>query len=199
MKLEVASKTRGVLVKPESSKYWALCALLMILLLDADPVLATQTHGEPEGLYVHQFAHLFFIISMGTLEFWLRQRNLVQEPGWKYIQLAAIFFIVWNLDAALVHLMDEHLDILGITKSDLWHIQIESVQGHYSLPILYYVLKLDHLFCVPAMFFLYRGLRSLVIDAERRAQAENHLQAEDRVQAEGGLQDVNGPSGEFQR
>lgn len=180
-------------MKPESSKYWALCALLMILLLHADPVLATQTHKEPEGLYMHQIAHLFFIISMGSLEFWLRQRNLVQEPGWKFIQLAAILFIVWNLDAALVHLMDEHLDILGITKSDLWHIQIESLQGHYSLPILYYLLKLDHLICVPAMFCLYRGLRRLVIEAE------NGLQAERRVQTEHGPQAETGLSGESQR
>jgi hypothetical protein len=180
-------------VKPESSKYWAFFVLLMTLLLLADPVLATQTHGEPEGLYVHQIAHLFFIISMGSLEFWLRQRNLVQEPGWKYIQLAAIFFIVWNLDAVLVHLMDEHLDILGIAKIDLWHIQIESSQGHYSLPILYYVLKLDHLFCVPAMFFLYLGLRRLVIEAE------NRLQTERRDQIEGGLQGENGFPGEPQR
>lgn len=135
------------------------------LLLSAHPALATQTHGAPEGLYVHQMAHLFFVISMGSLEFWLRQRNLVKEQGWKYIQIAAILFILWNLDAMVVHFMDEHLDILGISKIDLWHIRIESLQGQYSLAALYYILKLDHLLCVPAMFFLYRGLRRLVTDA----------------------------------
>jgi hypothetical protein len=132
----------------------------------ASPALATQTHGAPEGLYVHQLAHLFFIVSMGSLEFWLRQRNLNLEKGWKYIQLAAILFILWNIDTMAVHFMDEHLNILGITKVDFWHIRIESLQGQYSLSILYYLLKLDHLLCVPAMFFLYKGLRRLAADTD---------------------------------
>ena len=137
-------------------------AALTGLLLSADPVLATQTHGQPEGLYVHQMAHIFFIISMGSLEFWLRQRNLIKEKGWKYIQLSAVLFILWNINAALVHFMDEHLDILGISNIDLWHMRVESIQGQDSLPILYYLLKLDHLLCVPAMFFLYYGLKTIL-------------------------------------
>jgi hypothetical protein len=139
-----------------------LAASFTGLLLSADTVLATQTHGQPEGLYVHQMAHIFFIISMGSLEFWLRQRNLIKEKGWKYIQLSAVLFILWNIDAALVHFLDEHLDILGITKIDFWHMRVESIQGQDSIPILYYLLKLDHLLCVPAMFFLYYGLKTIL-------------------------------------
>ena len=139
-----------------------LAASFTSLLLAADPVLATQTHGQPEGLYVHQMAHIFFIISMGSLDFWLRQRNLIKEKGWKYIQLSAVLFILWNIDAALVHFLDEHLDILGITKIDFWHMRVESIQGLDSIPILYYLLKLDHLLCVPAMFFLYYGLKTIL-------------------------------------
>jgi len=37
------------------------------VIIDPDIVLATQTHGTPEGIYVHQMAHLFFILSMGFL------------------------------------------------------------------------------------------------------------------------------------
>lgn len=186
-------------MKPESSKYWAFTGLPVVFLLFADSALATQTHGQPEGLYVHQMAHLFFIISMGSLEFWLRQRNLVQEQGWKYLQFAAILFILWNIDAIMVHFLDEHLHILGISKVDLWHIRIESLQGQYSLAILYYLLKLDHLLCVPAMFFLYRGLRRLVIDAEKRVHAEKSLPAEKRVQTEGELPAESGPSVEAEQ
>jgi hypothetical protein len=99
---------------------------------------------------------------MGSLDFWLRQRNLIQERGWKYIQLAAVLFIVWNLGAAIVHIMDEHLDILGITKLGLWHLQIDTYNGRSGFAILYYLLKLDHLLCVPAMFFLYFGLKTVL-------------------------------------
>lgn len=143
-------------------KFVFFTASLTGLLLTADPVLATQTHGQPEGLYVHQMAHIFFIISMGSLEFWLRQRNLIQEKGWKYIQLSAVLFIIWNINAALVHFLDEHLDILGISKIDFWHIQIENIPGQESIAVLYYLLKLDHLLCVPAMFFLYYGLKTIL-------------------------------------
>ena len=138
------------------------------LLLAADTTLATQTHGQPEGLYVHQMAHIFFIISMGSLEYWLRQRNLTQEKGWKYIQLSAVLFIFWNINAVAVHFMDEHLSILGIHKIDFWHIRIETVTSQESIALLYYILKLDHLLCVPAMFFMYYGLK-VISKSNRRA------------------------------
>jgi len=160
-------------MKPYVSKFTlSVGTLAGLLLLFADSALATQTHGQPEGLYVHQMAHIFFIISMGSLEFWLRQRNLTRERGWKYIQVAAVLFILWNIDAVLVHFMEEHLDILGIAKIDLWHMRISNSQGQNSITLIYYLLKLDHLLCVPAMWCLYYGLKTIlrntaVVDADR--------------------------------
>jgi len=141
------------------------CSLFGFLLL-ASQAWATQTHGQPEGLFVHQMAHIFFIISMGILEFWLRQHNLTDERGWKYIQLAAVLFIVWNIDAALVHFMEENLDILGISRVDFWHLKIDNTQGQNSITLIYYFLKLDHLLCVPAMFCLYYGLKTILKNSE---------------------------------
>ena len=149
-------------MRPDTLKHTIVFGSVVGLLLSADTALATQTHGQPEGLYAYQMAHLFFIISMGSLEFWLRQRNLIKERGWKHIQLSAVLFILWNINAVAVHFMDEHLDILGITKIDLWHIRIESIYGQDSIAVLYYVLKLDHLLCVPAMFFMYYGLKTIL-------------------------------------
>ena len=67
--------------------------------------MATQAHGEPEGILAHQLAHLFFILSMGVLIYWLRERNLVVEKAWRCIQYSALFFILWNLDTILAHLI----------------------------------------------------------------------------------------------
>ncbi len=131
------------------------------------PALATQTHGQPEGLYVHQFGHLFFIFSMGVLEFWLRNRNLTREPGWLYIQFAAVLLLLWNVDAFLVHFLEEQTVLLHIEKIDPWHIKITPGGGWTSIAILYYLGKLDHLFCVPAMFCLLLGLKRLARDAAR--------------------------------
>ena len=42
------------------------------MLVFADHALATQTHGQPEGLYVHQMAHVFFLISLISLSLSVR-------------------------------------------------------------------------------------------------------------------------------
>lgn len=123
------------------------------------PALATQSHSDPEGLYVHQLSHIFFVVSMGILIYWLRLRNLVQEKGWRYIQYAAFLFILWTLDAFTAHLLDEQYRWVSVTRADRWHLRIDS--AYSGLDIFYYIVKLDHLFCVPAMIFFYAGLKRL--------------------------------------
>lgn len=183
----VSSKTKTVTQNPEpltqnlepnnmKTTYPIIkCAafFLALILLDALPALATQTHGEPEGLYMHQMAHLFFIFSMGVLEFWLRQRNLVREPGWKYIQVAAVLFILWNLDTFMVHYLAEQVDILRMTTLDVWHKEITYAEGYRSFALFYYFGKLDHLLCVPAMFFMYLGLKTILKNTEPSEKAIN--------------------------
>ena len=68
--------------------------------------------------------------------------------------------------------MDEHLALLGISKVDFWHIQIETVVNQKSIALLYYVLKLDHLLCVPAMFFMYYGLKIIIKNNNRTKGSE---------------------------
>jgi hypothetical protein len=134
-----------------------------------DHALATQAHGAPEGVYAHQLAHIFFIISMGFLIHWLRERKLVRESGWRFIQYAAFFIILWNIDTFVVHLLDDQLGIIQIKQIGLYHIQINTLDGNRALETLYYIAKLDHLLCVPALIFLYFGLRRLL--------KENHSNA----------------------
>lgn len=122
---------------------------------------ATQTHGGLEGLFVHQFAHLFFIFSMGLLIYWLRKRQLVSSSGWRYIQHAALFFIAWNLDAAFSHWLLEQSDLVAVENLANMQMQITAAHGLEWLAKIYYLTKLDHLLCVPAMVFLLIGLRRL--------------------------------------
>lgn len=131
------------------------------LAVGATPAWATQTHGEPEGLYVHQMAHLFFAFAMGLLIYWLRQRQLVREKGWRYIQYSALLFILWNLDTFTVHLLDEQVDILRIRQLDNWYLEISTAEDYRHLGVVYYLAKLDHLLCVPALLCLYLGLKRL--------------------------------------
>jgi cell division protein FtsW (lipid II flippase) len=132
---------------------------ISLLFYSASPVFATQGHGAPEGLYIHQISHVFFSLSMAMLIYWLRRRHLVKEAGWRYIQYCALFFIIWNFVAFTAHFLDEQIQIVQIQRLDSFHIQI---QAPAWLSIIYYMAKLDHLMCVPALFFLYLGLKRLL-------------------------------------
>ena len=139
----------------------------------ATPAMATQTHGEPEGLVAHQIAHLFFMVSMGFLVYWLHARRLTKERGWRFIQYAAILLILWNMDTFFAHTLDEAVDLLDIRRIGNWHIRIVAESGFESLETLYYAAKLDHLWCVPALWLLYIGIKRLEQSGqEMRAQAK---------------------------
>ncbi|MFO7839045.1 MAG: hypothetical protein R6X08_06075 [Desulfosalsimonadaceae bacterium] len=146
--------------------------LASFLAATAGPAAATQTHGPPEGLYVHQFSHLFFIVAMAILIYWLRSRRLVQETGWRHIQFAALFFLLWSLDAFFVHILDEQILLVKATRAGPWRIHLSLPEGYSWLAFVYYPLKLDHLLCVPGLFFLYTGVRRLFVDKQIPAGRE---------------------------
>ena len=118
--------------------------------------LALQVHTAPEGLYSHQIAHCFFIISMATLAFWLQERRLVEKRGWRHLQISCLLFIVWNIDALVGHVIESHLSAEAFVGEG-WARAM--VVDKALMPYLYYVLKMDHIICVPAIFFLFLGLR----------------------------------------
>lgn len=134
------------------------------------PALATQEHGGHEGLYVHQLSHIFFAFSMGILIYWLRQRDLVRKSGWRYIQYSAIFFIFWTFDAFTVHLLSEQINFIRVETDAPWHMRITAPNHYNWLEYLYFFAKLDHLLCVPGIFFLYAGLKSLLKETEQDGQ-----------------------------
>jgi hypothetical protein len=138
------------------------CSTIVLLFCLTLPTAAgaTQTHGDPEGLLVHQVSHIFFAFSMGLLIYWLRSRGLVCHRGWRNIQYAAILFILWTADAFLVHTLDELSGWIRVSSPSSWEITIEP-NGHFLVGVLYYIVKLDHLLCVPAMLLLYLGVRQL--------------------------------------
>ena len=142
-------------------RFFLITTLISLILCLAHPAAATQAHGAPEGLFVHQLSHLFFIFAMAILIYWLRSRGLVREIGWRNIQYAALFFILWSLDAFFVHLLDEQFLLVQVTRTGPWQIKLDTPDGMAWLGGVYYLLKLDHLLCVPGLIFLFVGLRRL--------------------------------------
>ena len=138
------------------------CAILLLQFVLPLPAAATQGHGGIEGVYAHQFAHIFFLFAMASLNYWLRARDLVRDPGWRMIQYSALFFILWNIDTLLVHALDDQFELIQVERIGMWKIQLTDSFDHNGLKLFYYVAKLDHLWCVPALIFLYIGLRRLL-------------------------------------
>ena len=142
-------------------------AVFLTVFLSAQPALATQGHGGIEGVYAHQFAHIFFLFSMASLIYLLRARGLVRDPGWRMIQYSALFFVLWNVDTFLVHALDDQFRLIQVERIGMWQIHLTDSFQHNGLKLVYYFAKLDHLLCVPALIFLYIGLRRLLDRGQR--------------------------------
>ncbi|ROQ90743.1 hypothetical protein EDC27_2633 [Desulfosoma caldarium] len=142
---------------------FGMTALLAALAVGFFPqkLYATQVHSEPEGLYAHQLGHLFFIISMGVFIYWLRGRRLIRHKGWRYLQYSALLFILWNADAALVHHLENQNDIFQKFSEGTLHAYLQPYAGREWLTWIFFLVKLDHLLCVPAIIFLYLALREV--------------------------------------
>ncbi|MDW7772374.1 MAG: hypothetical protein SCH71_05720 [Desulfobulbaceae bacterium] len=133
---------------------------LIFILSTADKAFALQTHGSPEGLYAHQLAHLFFMICMGIFVYRIHRSALPANQGWKYIAMGSILLMAWNLWAFTGHfitlLISEESFILPAGNL------VPSIHITSWKEILYYVLNMDHLLCVPALICFYLGLRRIL-------------------------------------
>ncbi len=124
----------------------------------AQKALALQVHPAPEGLYAHQMAHLFYLLSMLLFIYWIRRSELGFQRAWRYIQYGCLLLALWNVWAFVGHIIDHNLprDFFvgqGWDKS----LAVSEAPAGY----LYILLKMDHLICVPAVALLFLALRQL--------------------------------------
>lgn len=140
--------------------------LLGFLLLVPTAAWAFQSHPAPEGLYAHQMAHVFFSFSMAILVYWLEQNRFTSQRGWRFIQIACILFIAWNLIAFVGHWVEERMPDASLMGEPDWTQRFDF--SAHALAPLYYVLKLDHFVSVPAMIFLFLGIKSLYQESLNR-------------------------------
>ncbi len=153
-------------MKHASKQYTALVVTAFLGILIPDIAHATQMHSGSEGIIVHQLGHLFFLLSMVTLILTINGQGLDRERGWRLIQYSALFFILWNLDALAVHFLDNQIAAVDVKTLSVWQIQIDPANNSRALANFYYILKLDHLLCVPAIALFYRGLSKLLAGEE---------------------------------
>ncbi len=133
---------------------------------------AVQIHGAPEGLYVHNMAHVFFSAALVFLLYLLHKNPLGYGPAWRYLKLSFLFFLIWNFDTFTVHLLSVRLPSDAILRTpEIWN--------HKLLPPitwerwLYYAGTFDHLLCVPAICFLVLSLKHFCNEAEQKIRSMN--------------------------
>ena len=148
---------------------WLFCMILLWALVLPAPAFAIQLHTGNAGIIAHQIGHLFFLFAMVTLMFTINSQGLIRQKGWRQIQLSALFFIFWNLDTLVAHFLDNQIEVVRIETMSMTKMAVVTQSDSQLLAVIYYFLKMDHLWCVPAMIFLFIGLDSL-LKAHREAQ-----------------------------
>jgi len=146
--------------------------MLLLGCLLPDSALAFQAH-DYSGLYIHQLAHLFLIISLFFFTIKARRTNLVSLKAWKYIIAGTWLLMFWSFATMSGHFLD-----LQITEEDLFlpiGANIPVLRLTDWQEILYYILIQDHLIVIPAMFLFYRGLTLL-----RKEQTKSSFLGQDR-------------------
>ncbi len=133
-----------------------------ILLVSPSPALAIQAHSGLEALYVHQGAHLFYALSMALFAYRIYRSHLMNEKARKFMAIGAVILMSWNLWAFSGHCIE-----LFIPEKYFVAIgpHSKSAPGLYIADwkeIAYYLLKMDHFLCVPALVFFYLGIRAFV-------------------------------------
>jgi hypothetical protein len=135
----------------------------LIILIPGGNAWALQSHSAPEGIYVHQMAHLLFSGALAYLYWHTRKTPVSKSKGWKYLQMFCGFLILWNLLAFTGHEMLEKFSPADFIDKGSWK---EQLAGPVSfVKILYYITKMDHFFNIPALLALVVSLRTFYLEA----------------------------------
>jgi hypothetical protein len=136
-------------------------AVLALVLLSPRLALAqwvTWHQFGTEGSYVHETAHLLFLLSMLFFIYEIFHANLERFRGFQLLAWAWALLALWNLDAFVGHWADWTLEnpvILG----QGWGRQL--VMDSFQTWLVY-LTKIDHfVLLVPAFYIFYRGLKAL--------------------------------------
>ncbi len=143
---------------------------LLVLLIFSSPVnvWALQSHGAPEGNYVHQIAHLLFMGSLLYLYWHTRHTPVLASRGWRYLQIFCIVFTCWNILAFVGHEAFEHLTSVDFIEKNGFQ---ESIAGPITpVKVIYFITKMDHLLYIPALLALVVSLRTFYHDAMKEEE-----------------------------
>lgn len=137
--------------------------IVLLLLVQTENAWALQSHGAPEGIYVHQMAHILFMGALAYLYWHTRHSPVLVSKGWKYLRLFCILLFSWNLLAFTGHEAFSHLSPTDFIDKNNWNEQIAAPITFTKA--LYFITKMDHFLNVPALLALVISLRTFYLEA----------------------------------
>ena len=149
-----------------------LLSIPIILFFTPESSFALQTHGGIVGLYAHQGAHIFFMLSMIIFALRIHESELILKESWRFLFWGAWLLCLWNLWAFTGHVLALFISNDQITTIE--SLKTPQLMIYTWKDALYYILKMDHLLCVPAVFFLYLGLRKMLTNSTHKNTPGNN-------------------------
>lgn len=122
------------------------------------PAFALQAHAY-EGLYLHQIAHLFFLAAMIFFALGIQRGRLVFRRPWRLMAAGAWLLALWNIWAFGGHFIETLVpeeSLLRVPGQVVPRLAFASWRE-----VAYFIVKMDHLLAVPAIFCFYFGMRGL--------------------------------------
>jgi hypothetical protein len=141
---------------------YIMSGVAALLLLNPRPSLAIPIHGNPQGFFVHQAAHLLITWAMVFFIYTLKREGLLQFRGFRLLAWASGIFGFWSLEHFLGHFSEIYLTnpvIMGRGLSE--RLLMESFNTW-----VYYFTHLDNWILVISFYLLYRGLKVLSQEAQ---------------------------------
>ena len=144
------------------------------LLLPPSTAFAIQTHAAPEGLYVHQVGHIVYTIAMAGLAYGIWKSELNTKPGWRLLSWGAVLLAVWNIWAFCGHIVEVSIPADHFA-GEIAH-RNKVVLMKTWLDYCYFILKMDHFVCVPALIFFYLGLKRMQSHSARHPSEKQEVE-----------------------
>ena len=146
--------------------------LCIFFVLSPSIAFAVQTHGPPEGLYVHMMAHIFFSAAIIFLLYLLYKRPLGTGPAWKHMKISLILWLLWNIDTFIVHFLTGGLPYEAFAIPDRGFLHTILAHPLDTKRMIYYIGKFDNVLCVPAICFLALSLKSFRDEVRQRLMTQ---------------------------
>lgn len=140
-------------------------SLLLFFILFPFNAWGYVPHDYP-AIYTHQIGCIFYFIALIIFLWVIVHNQLHKERGWRYLFLAVIFFIIWDLNILISRFVEAWSPSQTVGETGGWqyfkrYIEIEGPE------IISYLGRFDFILLNIAMLFFYMGLREHLKEEEK--------------------------------